>query len=343
MAPDDAPGGRSGVRLAALAVVVGLALVAAAVVALVAIREGTPVDDAATDATAPPTTVASGDEPDDAGPAVPEPSAGLRTYEAACRGELVVEATPGIADEHLVEVSGIAVDDAGTTWVVNDSGDAPRLYGIDGDGAVQVVSVTGAEAVDWEDLALARTTAGPVLWIADTGGNLGERPTVQLYAVAVPAAGATEVEARRVDVTYPDGSHDVEALAALPDGALLLITKDPGRAAAYRVDPSSPSAEAELLGTFVVGNGETTVVTGADVTADGSTVVLRTYGSVFLVPVDPGQPVLEALALTDRRCRGIPPLELQGEAVAFLPGGEGYVTMGEGTEPHRTTVRLAEP
>lgn len=261
-------------------------------------------------------------------------------YEAACSEGLSAQVAPAVTDPDLVEVSGIAVDRSGVAWVLNDSGDRPRIYGIGPDGSVRRVEVGGADAFDWEDIAIQRSADTEQLWIADTGGNIEPRTTVQLYRVPVPAEGVDAVAAERFDVAYPDGPHDVEAVMVEPSGHVLLLTKDPGSSTVYRVDPTAPAVTAELLGTFSVGDGEATLVTSADMSADGSTIVLRTYGSVFLVAVDDGQSVMEALADRDSHCRGVPPVELQGEAISFSTGGTGYVTMGEGADPYLTTVTV---
>ncbi len=97
---------------------------------------------------------------------------------------------------------------------------------------------------------------------------------------------------------------------------------------------------AERLGTFSVGDGENTVVTSADIAADGSVVALRTYGSVFLVPVDGDRPLVDSLSDRERHCRGIAPVEMQGEAIGFQPDGSGYATMGEGANPYMTMVSV---
>ena len=71
--------------------------------------------------------------------------------------------------------------------------------------------------------------------------------------------------------------------------------------------------------------------------------MLRTYGSVFVVSVPAGQTVMGALGDETRRCRGVSPLEVQGEAIALLPGADGYVTVGEGSRPRVTTVVAPKP
>jgi hypothetical protein len=174
--------------------------------------------------------------------AVPVVGRGADLHAAACGGTLVLASVSApVTDPGLVEVSGVAVSADGVAWVVNDSGDSARVFGLrpaeGGTLAVQTVTVTGAENVDWEDVAIGPGSAEPVLWLADTGDNLGVRPTVTLYRVPVPAPEATAVAAEAVTVTYPDGPHDVEAVVAEPDGAVVLLTKEPGRSRAYRVAP----------------------------------------------------------------------------------------------------------
>ena len=65
--------------------------------------------------------------------------------------------------------------------------------------------MTGAEAVDWEDLAPAVGGDHAGLWIADTGDNATGRASVQLYRVDEPGPTDTSVAAQRIEVRYPDG------------------------------------------------------------------------------------------------------------------------------------------
>jgi hypothetical protein len=314
-------------------------------------------------------------------PPGPVAGRGAELHAAACRGTLELHSvSPPVADPGLVEVSGVAVDADGVAWVVNDSGDSARVFGLrpgdDGTLAVQTVTVTGAVHVDWEDVALGPGPDGPVLWLADTGDNAGLRPNVVLYRIPVPGPAARSVAAEAVTVVYPDGPHDVEAVVAEPGGSVVLLTKEPGRSRAYRVEPPDPSPDplpggspggspggdapggadgaggadaapepvvAEELGAFPVGDGATSVLTSAALSADGTTMVLRTYGSVFVVAVPGDRSLLEALADPAQRCRALPPMELQGEAVGLRADAGGYVTMGEGTDPYLTTVVAPEP
>ena len=85
------------------------------------------------------------------------------------RGARSPAAGPG-GDPVLAEASGLVAShaNAGVLWAIADSGSPARLVAIDLTGAtVATVDVTGAENVDWEDIALLR---GPDrLVVADTG------------------------------------------------------------------------------------------------------------------------------------------------------------------------------
>lgn len=358
------------------ALVVGLAALLAAALVVWRDASGLGADgaarvvDQAADRSGPATAPDGSADPDGsaegAGSRETVPGRGGELHAAACAGTLeLASVSAPVTDPGLVEVSGVAVDGDGVAWVVNDSGDRARVFGLrrtaDGGIAVQTVEVAGADNVDWEDVALGPGPAGTVLWLADTGDNAAVRPSVSLYRIPVPAPGAVSVTAEAIPVAYPDGPHDVEAVMAEPDGSVLLLTKEPGRSRIYRVPataapgPSpgrspgtSPGTSpvpvvAEAVGEFPVGDASRSVLTGADLSADGSTVALRTYGSVFVVAVPGDRTVPEALADPDRRCRALPPMELQGEAVALLPDAGGYVTVGEGVAPYLTTVVAPDP
>ncbi len=280
----------------------------------------------------------------------PQAAGGRALVDAACAGTLVRAVGEPITDASVTEVSGVAPT-ADRTWVLNDSGDDARLYGVADDGSVQVVTVAGADAVDWEDLTIVGASGAlpgapsdaspgeePHLWIADTGDNTRSRTSVQLYRVPIPAEGQAGVDAVRVEVTYPDGAHDVEAVAADPLGdGIYLLTKFEAPTLVFRVRPPAGggTVEAEALGPIRLGG--TGIATSLAIAPDRAAIAVRTYDGVWLSPLGPDSPVAEALADEGARCRAPAGAELQGEAVGFLPDGDGYVTIGEGDAPTVTT------
>lgn len=240
----------------------------------------------------------------------------------------------------LVESSGVAVsrEYRGVLWTHNDSGDGPYVYATDLEGTDRgFLLVSGADAFDWEDIALggcpAPIHAAACLYIADTGDNLGIRPFVTLYALAEPVPPESPGDTLRTTsapamlrVTYPDGPHDVEAIFVSPrDTATYLISKGrSGSIQVYRVGSrewsnAKPSAE-PVVATVVQKldirpNAEAgRLITGAAIRPDGRFVALRTYGEIYLYY--PG--VGGRLVPTRERPCNIAGLEIGGEAIAFL-------------------------
>lgn len=293
--------------------------------------------------TSPPTTVASGVE---------------SVVTAACAGRLESPETVVVAARPLVEASGLAVSRAndGVLWAHNDSGDTARAFALGEDGALLgTFKLVGAEAVDWEDMALGPDVddAGnavddrDALYLADIGDNDAVRRNVTLYRVPEPdVAAGTDVGRVRLDdveaypFQYPDGPRDAEALFVdRTDASFYVIEKSlsGGPVGIYRGSIEGWNADAaamptlQRVGTFSPGPSIAAAVTGADMTPAGDAIAVRTYGGVQLFARPEGTPVADAL--TAAPCRGPVPVEAQGEAVAITPAGDAYYTLPEGGSP----------
>ena len=282
-----------------------------------------------------------------------------------------------LANPTLIETSGLAASsvDPAVLWAHNDSGREAGLYAIDLSGrdlGFHPLTSGGAplDVVDQEDLA---GVAGR-LYLADIGDNLRRRETVSIHVVTEPAIGsgsAAEVE-QTVEIRYPDGPTDAEALLVDPwNGELLILSKDADQPTdptrLYHVDPTSPGpdgvVEASLVGSLDVAALTASSAlfsfpavlfpgsaTAADVSPDGHLVVVRTYGSAWLFPRAEDQSLAEALG--NQPCEGGTSGETQGEAIAFLPSGDPsaaatparvrYATVaeGRGAAVNVTTVDL---
>jgi hypothetical protein len=243
------------------------------------------------------------------------------------------------ADE-ATELSGLVAshDQPGVLWTHNDSGDRPRVFALRTDGTLLAsLDVPGAEAVDWEDLAIG---PGGDLLLGDIGDNGSARDSTDVYRVPeprLPASGVTAA-ATRLRLRYPDGAHDAETLLADPrTGELLVVTKQlDGRSGVYAATvPARGAAGAEATlrktGTLRLGFGG--LATGGDVSADGRTVVVRTYTGFSVWSRKAGA----SLAATLRRtpCTGRVSLlrEGQGEAIALSRDGRSFFTVPEGAAP----------
>lgn len=288
---------------------------------------------------------------------------------------LLLQVTPArqsaeFESPRLIESSGVAVSRAypGVLWTHNDSGDGPYLYATDLEGRDRGwLLVPGAQAVDWEDMALgpcpvpfllrpaffaARTTT--CVYIADTGDNREGRPSVTVYAVPEPRPPQQPGDTLRTTsapailrLQYPDGAHDVEAIYVSPrDTALYLVSKGATRGSAirlYRVDRkywSRPGVRQDLAVATRVQtldirpNPEAgRVVTGAAIRPDGRVVALRTYTEIYLFHPGVGGRLVPARQLP---CN-IAGLERGGEAIAFL-GDATFVLTSEAATRHPGTI-----
>ncbi|HET8621402.1 MAG TPA: hypothetical protein VFM27_20690 [Acidimicrobiales bacterium] len=261
---------------------------------------------------------------------------------------------PGrVAQPALVEASGLVASRAepGLLWAHNDSGGAPEVFAIGEDGSDRGRwSVAGASARDWEDMA-----AGPgpadgdpgVLYLGDIGDNNAQREEVVVYRVAEPrvpagAAGGDLAGAAALTLTYADGPRDAEALLADPLTAdLFVVTKQwgGGPAGVYRIPAGvDPGTTTRMERAADVGGSDGRLITGGDVSPDGSVVGLRTYTEVLLWDRGPDQTVPEALA--GRPCTAPSAAEPQGESLALAADGRGYLTVSEGANPPLHAFRL---
>lgn len=270
------------------------------------------------------------------------------SYMAACTNRLRAANGGTVTDPALNEISGIetGVANPGILWVHNDSGHPNVIYALDQTGAVRgTYTLTGATSEDWEDIAVAAgpTPGSGTIYVGDIGDNTKAHGEVRVYRVAEPVVPLTgppvTVTLPAVDVLhlkYPDGPHDAETLMYDPGTRdLAIVTKvlSGGPQTLFTVPADTAAGTTTVLTrvqdiTLPAGVGN--AVTSGDISADGSSVVLRTYGSVRYYPRLDGWTL--AKAFTARACTRTVVGELQGEAVTFddTPTGRGVATISEG-------------
>ena len=265
---------------------------------------------------------------------------------APCAGAQPGRAVGRLENEEIDEASGLTASrrDPELFWVHNDSGDGPRLFAITSSGEqIAELSVVGAEAEDWEDIA-----AGPVLegsatslFIGDIGDNFKFRPSVQIYVLPEPEvdrlAAPSELlaSAHRLDVSYPEGPRDAETLLVDPlTGALYIIEKahylrPTARVGVYRIpalEVLSDSVVAQRVAEIPLGP-----VTAGNVLADGRGIALRNYHQARFFERDPVLPLFQAFAQAGCELP-LADIEQQGEAFGFSRDGKSYLTVAEGEE-----------
>jgi len=266
--------------------------------------------------------------------------------QGACDGRLTTSSPGTIQDSALNEASGLAASakNTGMLWANNDSGDSARLFAISEAGATRGrYTLSGATAIDWEDLALGRGPVAnqPYLYAADIGDNSHDRGSIVVYRVAepaVPTSGTQTLTVSGVDrltLRYPDGARDAEALVVDPwTGELFVFEKSMtgGTTGIYRAPANLAANSTTVLtraGTVTLPSGEDNAITAADIALDGKSIAVRTYGGVRLWNRSDGQTLVEALNVAE--CRGPIPVENQGETVGFRPDALAYYTLSEGS------------
>lgn len=292
-----------------------------------------------------------GDDPASTAPSATPPA---QLMDAVCGDAPEVSDAGRINTPEITEASGLVASwvNADAWWITNDSGDTARIFALGTDGdLLATVDIAGAEARDWESLAIGPPMHGmnPTLYVGDTGNNLmrtdkaaTSRTTMRVYRFTEPVIDRGTVPqqlratAETLNLRFADGPHDVEAMVVDPvSGDLVFVTKEwsrLGTSGVYR----SPAGLAAGSTTTLERVGEVplepgTLVTGADVTRDGSLVALRSYGAVDLYRRPAGEPLWAAFSTTP--CSGPSPGELQGESIGFAPDGGSYMTVAEGPDP----------
>jgi hypothetical protein len=240
------------------------------------------------------------------------------------------------------ELSGLAASHtlANVLWTHGDSGGDPVIYSVDATTAAVggTLSLTGATNTDWEDIATAPCAAGRCIYVSDTGDNKLGRSKVSIYEVAEPSTsplGVTLVADTRYEMTYPDGSHNVESLFIDPrDGKSYVITKVTTPSAVVYEMPriAGTTTTAIELATLDIPSADPRV-TAADMFVDGCSarILIRSHDALYMLTGGPDATVASLLASP---LVAVPvAIEPQGEAVAFRADGHAYFTTSEGTNP----------
>ncbi|MGB1456919.1 hypothetical protein [Spongiibacter marinus] len=249
----------------------------------------------------------------------------------------------------LSELSGLAASGAhpGYYWAHNDSGDRPTLYLIKpGEDKLKSVSVRGASAADWEDMASFSEGDAHYLLVGDIGDNLAIRPMTDIYLLR--EGGAPQAPSltllRRYTLVFDGGPRDVEGLAVDPEQRMVyLLSKRERHPKLYRFSLDSLPDEPVLLSAL----GEIKSLpttdshtpqrkggitqhspTGLDFAADGSAAVISTLGESYYF-VRQGQQSWLSVLNTSPQALGAPPLR-QAESIAISRDGNTILLGSEG-------------
>ena len=248
----------------------------------------------------------------------------------------------------LTEASGLAasVRNPGVLWTHND-GSRQRVYAFSTNGAHLANFNFSVTVSDTEAIAVG---PGPVtntsyIYLGDIGGS-GEpnevRNQIRILRIPEPFADlAWSVNSRSTDfdgveaftLLYPDGDYDAEGLMVDPLTAdVFVITKSSSSARVYRANlNTSPTEPVTMQFVRSVNFG---VVSDANISADGTQIIFRRENFAMLWSRCDGESIGAALARDGASVPVVgPPTEPNGEGIAFLNDGTGYMTVSEGAFP----------
>jgi len=265
------------------------------------------------------------------------------TYDAPANGG-------NVQSKAVVEASGLAASrlNPGVLWTHNDSGGTNRVYAMGTNGiALGEFILSGASAADWEDIAVGPgpTPGVNYLYVGDIGDNFNFRSNIKVYRVPEPfvnvqKAGGTVSLGGMLTITlaYPDGPRDAETLMIDTNGDIYIVTKRVTavgrvyRAAFPQATSGTVTLEyvASLPWGAANGNGG---ATGGDISADGSTIIVRRISSFTPSATMWKRPAGTNLwdVFSQPGCDIAMPKQPQGESICFSPLDLTMYSLSEGS------------
>lgn len=262
-----------------------------------------------------------------------------------------------IQDSRITESSGLAASPLhpGMLWTHNDSGNSPRIYAIGKNGSTKAALTLSKEPnVDWEAIAAVRGKEGEsLIAVADIGDNDAQRSSVRIALVREPQKlrTATVTPVRVLQLRYPGGPRDAEALLADPrDGRLYVVSKTLFGSELYAVPKSvwpnqtAGSSRVSRITTMTkVASMSAGLITDGTFLPDGR-MLLRGYGKIFVMDRPESVKNQRIATLADESL----PEQDQGESITVTDGGRQALIGSEGrrepvlrvTVPGEATVTL---
>ncbi|MFC3417590.1 hypothetical protein [Algoriphagus hitonicola] len=238
-----------------------------------------------------------------------------------------------ISNPELEEMSGMAISRKhSNVWYTHtDSGGEPIVYFLDLEGnELGEITLKGVKNRDWEDMAIGPGPDGmPYIYVAEIGDNLAVHSEVKVYRFPEPEnlKEKLEVNPEIATLVYPGGARDAESLLVDPvDGKLYLVSKRDKRNTLYSFSQEAFGnegiTEMEEHHKFSFSSS-----TAADISSDGSQILIKNYFAIYHWNREKGQSLIEALIAAPKQLPYVP--EPQGEAIAFEPEGKFFYTISE--------------
>ena len=269
-----------------------------------------------------------------------------------------------IESADINELSGIApvVGERNKYWAVNDSGNRPELFAVNGSGKHLGRVKLPVLNRDWEDLASFSVNGTNWIAISETGDNVRRHGVSTLYFFKQPDINALPQQlevAHRMDFSYEDGPQNVESMSvSVREKKIYLISKG-GTSSVYTLPLVDIGGVGSTRSTQVARRagqlaelppttddvwwerqfaaGVLLTPTALDISADDQMAVVSNYRHVYLFLRPDNESWATALArapqiLTSHRME-------QSESVAFSADAREVIVSSEGVNAPMLTIQ----
>lgn len=253
-----------------------------------------------------------------------------------------------LKDPAMNETSGIAASHINKNifYVHNDSGDTSRFFAITPNGDLKETfyykkdtTQKHVDLLDCEDIAVGPGVEKDksYIYLGDIGDNSANRGFITVYRFEEPVVNGTKtvssIKADAINLKYPDGAHDAEALMIDPvDKLLYIITKREDSVGVYTAPLNASLKEITVMqkrtNLHFSGLPLFKWITAGDISVDGNKILIKSYQKVYYWKRNKDEPVWKTLQRKPAELHYS--IEKQGEAIGFTLNEKGYYTVGEG-------------
>lgn len=237
-----------------------------------------------------------------------------------------------IENSVLEEMSGLVFskNHPDKFYTHTDSGGEAAVYVLDSLGnEVGKIILEGVENRDWEDIAVGPGPNGKsYVYVAEIGDNAATYKSVKIYRFLEPTkiAKTITVNPEVLKFKYPDGAMDAESFFVDPvSGDLFVVSKRDKQNTVFRLK-STDFGKNDVVAKKE-GKLPFTSATAADISQDGSKILIKNYYKIFFWDRKKGESVVQTLARAPKELPYV--AEPQGEAIGFQPNGKAFYTISE--------------
>jgi hypothetical protein len=251
----------------------------------------------------------------------------------------------GIVDyKYVNEASGIVASRMNNQilWTHNDEGNDPRIFAIN--TSAQIVAIyylNLKDGRDFEDITIGKGTDSDdwYLYLGDIGDNNKNHEKKFIYRFKEPKVDASQnlvtdtiYSFDKITFKLPD-IYDSEAMMFDPiTKDIIIISKREKKELVFKLPyphSTTKTMNAEEIAEVPFGyegfNGSG--VTAADISEDGTEILIKTYSKVYYYSRDISKPIEKAF---DKKPAEVNyTFEPQGEAICWHPKSVGYFTLSE--------------